>query len=445
MKRLSFLIAVVLIAALLLSGVTHEGKENSLRGYWAKVYTGDHVRGGASSLVKSDDGTYLVGWVNISNSKKGLVVRLSEDGNVSRAVAYGVEGLECIFEGGIATGKSIIVAGVLFNETSIENKLLIAGIDQDMRPLWAETFNLSVSLIVRAVKTTDDGILVAGLMMSREKVGPFVMKLNHRGEVLWAKRYTNASNEFLGPAEITSDGEGGFLLLGLDLEHGFSQMSLIDIDGNGNVKWAKIYTSQEDVYGSVILTDGKRIVVAGEVGNILAEGSTSDVFVAVFDERGNVSWAKTYGGDGIDSAGAAEFIDGSIVVAGIYGGKLVPRIPITIENYSMWILNLDGEGKVLWEKAYWAGIPSFLIQDGDSILVGGTFLSGNESKPFLSRIRWNGSAPDMGITPSYHVREIHLKAEELGLKVETLKVKVLPVKLELQNIPLEAEPIEIER
>ena len=436
MRRLSFLIAIVLVVVIALSVITSNGAETSLRGYWAKVYNGNYVRGGVSALVKTENGIYLVGGISFPNSDKGFIARLSEEGEVSKAVGYGVMGLDCMFEGGAALGRNLMVAGILHNGTFGNRRLMIAKIGENMKPLWAETFNISVFPELAGIEVVDDGILVAGGFVG-EKDGVLVMKLNDKGEVLWTRLYI--SEGFLVPTGMAPDGEGGFLLLGVEVDYGSSKMVLIDIDGKGKVKWAKAY--KEGVYGNAILKEGERIIVVGEIGNGLEGENRGDVFVALLNEDGNVIWAKAYGSEEMDFGGTAGLLDGGIVVAGIYGGKIVSGIPPRVENYTIWILNLEKNGKVRWEKAYWRGYPSFVVPDGDSILIGGFLISGNESRIFLARIKGDGSSPDSGITPGYNVHEVRLKATNFELREEELKVKALPVEFETQNIPLEAEPI----
>ena len=445
MKRTVFLIAIVLIVTLILSIMASDKSVIHLRGYWVKTYTGDYVRGGASDIVKSKEGIFLIGSIISQGSKYGIVARLSENGEVSNSVAYSVSNWNCEFSSGTAMGKGLAVAGILSNETSgtIEStKLLIARINGNMEPIWAEAFNLSVFPWIAEIESTGDGIIVAGTIMGNES-GTFIMKLNQKGEVLWAKLYE--ARELLDLKDITPDGEGGFLLTGTKIDYGSEEMVIIDIDSRGDVKWAKAYNGPKGTFGSAVLKEGRRIVAVGGIEGNLNDKNRGDVLVTVINDRGNVSWAKAYGGEGIDFAEKTGLLDGGFVVAGIYGGETKQGIPPMIENYSVWLINLDENGKVKWEKTYWEGYPNFLLPEDKSILVGGYLDLKNGSRIFLARIKGDGTVQDSEVTPSFNVRDIELKARKLKLEEEKLNVRPYPVELKTIGIRLKAEPLAIKR
>ena len=59
-----------------------------------------------------------------------------------------------------------------------------------------------------------------------------------------------------------------------------------------------------------------------------------------------MNWQKTYGGPGIDEAwDVQQTADGGYIVAGVLS-------PLGAGNGDLWVLKLDSEGKVVWEKAF---------------------------------------------------------------------------------------------
>ncbi len=111
---------------------------------------------------------------------------------------------------------------------------------------------------------------------------------------------------------------------------------LLRLDGDGNVKWQRIYGEKYAYYANAVaLTppDGGDIVVAGSTNSPPSGGGTTDVWVARLDPDGNIRWQKVYGGRDNDVAWAVAVApNGDIVVAG--GEPPTSERVITISGFS---------------------------------------------------------------------------------------------------------------
>jgi hypothetical protein len=104
---------------------------------------------------------------------------------------------------------------------------------------------------------------------------------------------------------------------------------------------------------------------------------------------GSLVWEKTFGGTADERVYYATSTDNGVLVVGstrsIIDGQTVA-----------WVLRLDGDGKILWNKTYPAGAGSefrYIINQHDGfLLVGNTFPSGNEPNGYIVKIDAQGNA-----------------------------------------------------
>ena len=153
-------------------------------------------------------------------------------------------------------------------------------------------------------------------------------------------------------------------------------------------------------------------------GGYIATGYTesfgagnSDVWLLKLDGSGNVIWQKTYGGTGRDyTFDAQQTEDGGYLVTGMTNS-------FSAGDLDVWLLKLDGTGNVTWEKTY-GGIGDdsaasvrqtldggYIVVGGTSFLGPATAMSGSSSSmaPGISPGKRPSGEQDM-ITPSPSTR-----------------------------------------
>ncbi|WP_148212113.1 hypothetical protein [Ferroglobus placidus] len=172
----------------------------------------------------------------------------------------------------------------------------------------------------------------------------------------WAKIYGGEGNETAYAIQRTDD---GYVVAGWTDSLGDTDIWIVKLDGEGNVVWEKSYGSPLDDYAYSIQKVSDGYVIAGKAGSKSYSGSRTqfDIFyglVMKVDEYGNVLWAKKYDKNVDDEPiqenafhSIRQTSDGGYVVAGY---TTIPSDPLREIEYNIWILKLDANGNVMWEK-----------------------------------------------------------------------------------------------
>jgi hypothetical protein len=144
----------------------------------------------------------------------------------------------------------------------------------------------------------------------------FLIKTNASGNVQWAKTYGGTNNDSAYSVQQTSD--GGYILAGVTYSFGTGggDAFLIKTNASGNVQWAKTYGGAGiDKFIRVLQTSDGGYIAVGYTSSFGAGGY--DVFLVKTDTNGNIIWAKTYGGWNNDIASSVQRTsDGGYIVAG---------------------------------------------------------------------------------------------------------------------------------
>ncbi len=140
--------------------------------------------------------------------------------------------------------------------------------------------------------------------------------------------------------------DSGLLMGGTSDSYGSGDgdLLLIKTGINGTVEWAKTYGGTgDDMATDVKETANGGYIVAGWTQSFGAEGY--DCWILKLDKNGAVQWQKRYGGDGNDQAWSVSIDnDGYFVVGGTdsYGAGLTDLLAFKI----------DLNGNMVWQKTY---------------------------------------------------------------------------------------------
>ena len=110
-------------------------------------------------------------------------------------------------------------------------------------------------------------------------------------------------------------------------------------------QWIRTYGGPEDDSFNCIQQTMDGGYVATGPTRSFAPGLSIQLWVLKFDVNGNISWQKTYPyGTWLNDAYAIQQVsDGGYIVAG-FNGNIGPG--------AGWILKLDGNGDIIWQKAF---------------------------------------------------------------------------------------------
>lgn len=221
------------------------------------------------------------------------------------------------------------------------------------------------------VAVADGGFVVAGSSAS-DGVGGypgasdgFVFKVDANGNTVWQHFYGSSADDYFVSIVATSD--GGFLLSGAagkgdgditDFHGGVSDLWLLKLDAGGNKLSSTTYGGpSEDSYGIVRACQGGGYILAGRTygagGEVPGYKGDIDIIVFKLDASLNIVWARNYGGSLPDmNMGLASTPDGGCMVLGETASNDgdVSGNHNTGGGNDAWVLKLDKNGQVQWQK-----------------------------------------------------------------------------------------------
>ncbi|EFK36892.1 hypothetical protein HMPREF0204_11449 [Chryseobacterium gleum ATCC 35910] len=271
--------------------------------------------------------------------------------------------------------------------------------------VWQKDIQSSTQDFLSQVTTTiDQQYLITGSSIQSKSQSPaassqkqnygydfHLIKLNQQGEEVWEKYFSGQNHDYLSATVTTQD--GGFLLAGtsysgkgLDKKEdskGGSDIWLIRINEFGDELWQKTLGSSSDEEArAVIQTTDLGFFVAGNVQNSVKGYGSKDVWIIRLDKNGKELSQLILGGKGLDevekmiptrdggallgiySRSSEVRVSGSEQGSGmrdagsasnVQNPNSVSRNSKQTENFGegdYWIVKLDKNGKVEWEKNF---------------------------------------------------------------------------------------------
>ena len=213
------------------------------------------------------------------------------------------------------------------------------------------------------------------LTNSGTNVSMFLVKYNSAGNVVWAKSVVGSSD--VNPFAIAVTTSGNIYVTGLfagaSLTFGTTtlgnigdfSMFLFKYDTSGNAIWARSAIALNGNSGGAIATDvsgniyvegafnGSKIIFGSDtLTNTIA--GTNDVFIVKYDLSGNVIWAKSGGGSGVEyPASIATDISGNVFASGLFNSSTATFGSTTLTNagsFDIFLVKYDVTGNMIWAK-----------------------------------------------------------------------------------------------
>lgn len=194
---------------------------------------------------------------------------------------------------------------------------------------------------------SEKGYLVFGSTSSTDNGDSdfWLLKLNQQGNLLWQKKYGDASED--KGQVILSANDGGYYLLGnsSNESNGFGDALIIKIDSAGKVLWQQTYGGNDiDEITSAQLTSNGDIIFAGHSASNVA--GRFDFWLNRITNQGEVIWQTSVGTERTDySNDVLVNNDGSTLVVG-YNNSDVNGLRILVA------VKFDAQGQELWQKEY---------------------------------------------------------------------------------------------
>lgn len=196
------------------------------------------------------------------------------------------------------------------------------------------------------------------------------------------------------PSKIIKTIDGGYLICGTSNSnisgnksqncYGYVDYWIVKLDINGNILWEKtIGGSASDNLTSAIETSSGDIILAGYSNSDISYDKTEnsrggfDFWVVKINSMGTIIWDKTYGGSGYERLMTIDKLNDNELIIGGYSNSNVSgdKNENSRGNYDYWILKIDGNGSIIWQKTIGGSNVDILRslkydQDGNILLAG---------------------------------------------------------------------------
>jgi hypothetical protein len=267
---------------------------------------------------------------------------------------------------------------------------------------WNKTFGgVKSDSGYHILRTIDEGYIILGYTLSFGDAGwnAWLIKTNINGSMKWNRTYGEKNaNKYCKSIQETED--GGYIIIGHDENYEYvpylkrysydSDIWLLKVDSLGIEQWNKTFggNNSEDGYSIQQTSDNGYILVGmtksyGFGGLDIMGRPCSDIWVIKTNNMGIMEWNKTYGGNMSEEGLSIQHtIDGGFIIAGMKEfNKYDPIYGISSNNQDIWLIKIDNEGSIIWNKTYeiGTGIDDFcntIKQTSDKgYIIIGTILS----------------------------------------------------------------------
>ncbi|HVN48046.1 MAG TPA: FG-GAP-like repeat-containing protein [Bacteroidota bacterium] len=262
------------------------------------------------------------------------------------------------------------------------NDNLVVRTDVTGKVLWKTTFGGSDNDNLHHALITKDGGFIAQGNTATFDAGHddiSLLKMDSVGNIQWYKTYGTINNNDQG-CQIIGDSCGNVIVAGLThVGPDDHDVLVMKIDSAGNLLWAKRYpySYNENAQGIIKARNGDYLII----GDSNPGGSTtSNVLLLRIDPNGNVKWVKLYSSSDFQRPylwgnALVELSDGSMVMEGVVGTS-------SSTNVSGCLIKTDSLGNMLWSKTYGGANTSFgtdiyQTEDQGLIIAGATTVKSN--------------------------------------------------------------------
>jgi hypothetical protein len=410
----------IILLGLLLCAITMQSQEV----LWEKSYGGKHAEQLLDALATPDYGFILAGSSisnkngnKASNNKGDLdywLWKMNEKGDLDWQKSFGGTGVDLLQSilltpdaGFILGGTSTSGKGLDKNDDGYgDSDIWIIKLDAKGGILWQKTIGGEGHETLQSIaKTADGGYIIGGSSTSDSMIAKADAKAQEKSD------------------NIQSDKDKALLTSKNEDSRGGLDYWIIKLNSKGTIEWQKtIGGSYQDQLKSIAITrDGGYIV--GGYSNSMASGEKSDdafgqgdYWILKLDNKGNIQWQKTIGGDGDDNLTCLlPTLDGGYLAGGSSSSSATnSKSKSNGDGSDFWIVKLDPLGNTLWQETYNYGkhdVLSSILENSDGTCLLGGYAQG-EGKSIKGADRFVPRDDKEGIN-DYIALKINNKGEKI--------------------------------
>ncbi|MEZ4887500.1 MAG: T9SS type A sorting domain-containing protein [Chitinophagales bacterium] len=326
--------------------------------YFNKYYDVENGRQTVKSLVAFEDAYFILGINRVNGDEnKYAIWEIDEIGNVVNLNEYGTSN-HVYLEGHLISVHNKLFVFFSQFDTLLNSKYFLASIDKKGKLLWEQTYDLGEfnEGSRKLTATKDNGFIMTGFSTSfpNELGQAFCVKTDSIGNMEWQKDYGKLDGHDQGN-EIIQTEDGAYLVLAwTSKEFSNRDVWLFKIDSLGNMLWEKKYGGFyfEECTDILEVEDGYVLVGYQYQSPMLDEGSRA--YILKIDKEGNLLWEKTY--TGVSEYYGTRLDDIFREVRELEDGSLAvighSRNYNELERFSGTLMKLTAEGDSLWTKIY---------------------------------------------------------------------------------------------
>ncbi|KIA82461.1 T9SS type A sorting domain-containing protein [Flavobacterium sp. AED] len=264
--------------------------------------------------------------------------------------------------------------------------------------LWEKSYGgKHADYLFDAQPTADYGFILAGSSLSNKTgnkteenhgdLDYWVWKMNEKGDLDWQKSLGGSGFDLLQSIKNTKD--GGFILAGTsnspndfqkkDSCKGVTDFWIVKLDAKGEEQWQKTIggSGQDELMTAFQTSDGGYILGGSSSSNpsikknnpndkssldakpdLYGKSEKScgnmDYWIVKLDKEGVVQWQKTYGGEYTDLLRSMEQTkDGGYILGGYSNSpQSGDKTDANIGIGDYWIVKIDDKGAIEWQRTY---------------------------------------------------------------------------------------------
>ncbi len=336
---------------------------------WAKRY-GDVGWGSQSfsSVEQAADGGYIAaGW----KGPAAWVIKLADNGTIVWQKTYGTENqFPAIYSIRKTPEGGYIATGAILSSDSSHNIACVLKLNNDGSIAWQKRYSIPNQRfgLTYIERTADGGYIVAGRIHYGSFQDATVLKLNYDGSIDWQRRYC-INNQASSISSIQQTSDGGYVMAGsIWTPADPSRAFVLKIKSEGTIDWLMRYDGggYESISHIQQTSDGGYVAV----GEYMPNNATQYASVAKLNSNGTVAWRKTYGSANWQSYASS-------VQKASDGGYMIAGSILSTSSLHAWILNLNTDGTIKRQKAYY-GTSAFSLRQTSA---GGYIVSIKNSVP----------------------------------------------------------------
>ena len=265
---------------------------------WSNNFGGmdsDHGR----RVFRLDDGYLIFGSTYSfgAGSNDVYALEINSYGNWVNQKTFGGESADSCMDALRLPDGSFILAGYTLSGDAQSMDILLMKLNASLTESWSVLIGGTEYDGADSVDLCNDkGFILVGSTDSKGAGGDdiYLVKTDSSGELQWDKTFGGPGYDYGHCVKQTTD--GGYIIAGeLDDGSGFSELYILKTDASGNKDWAKTFGGEDMDSGFSVIQAGNGDFLVGGYTATLGAGD-GDMFLIRVDSNGNEKWRKTYDG-----------------------------------------------------------------------------------------------------------------------------------------------------